>query len=809
MLADMESGAAAHAQHEMLDRTALAQYMSRHVAGFKLLSAAEEGGFSISKFSHGQSNPTYLLQTDAQQRYVLRKKPAGKLLPSAHAVEREYRVLAALQSSKVPVPKVYCLCTDESVIGTPFYIMEYVEGRILTNPLLPECQPAERRALFAAVARTLAALHAINARAVGLSDYGRPDNYCARQVERWARQYEASKIEEQPVVDELISWLRAHVPHEDRTSYNTIVHGDFRLDNLVFHPTEPRVLAVLDWELSTLGNAYSDLSYACMGYRLPPGIMQFSLQETPGQLPAGMLSEQEFIAVYCDARGVAQPGPSWPFYLALSMFRAAAILAGVYRRALQGNASATNAAQMGPLVTVLATSALKVTKSSSAPAVARLTERVANEEDVVSTSGQRSTRVAVLLEKLEAFMDRHIYPAEQILEAHALSDKRWTIHPLQEELKRLAKKQGLWNLWLPKDTAEKVKGLLSGGQAEEHLLGAGLTNLEYAPLCEVMGRSLWAPEVFNCSAPDTGNMEVLARYASPEQQRAYLRPLLLGDCRSCFCMTEPAVASSDATNIGSQIQKAKNEYIVNGLKWWASGAMDPRCKFCIFMGKTDISAPTHKQQSMLIVLMDTSGLTVKRPLTVFGFDDAPHGHAEVSFDNVRVPCSNLILGEGRGFEIAQGRLGPGRLHHCMRLVGAAERALTLAAQRSLARTAFGSTLSQLGSTAERLATCRIEVDSARLLVRRAAHALDAKGFKGAQGEVAAAKVAAPRAALLVVDHAIQIHGGAGVSGDFPLAHLWAAARTLRIADGPDEVHLGTLAKLELRRAAARTNTSKL
>jgi len=332
------------------------------------------------------------------------------------------------------------------------------------------------------------------------------------------------------------------------------------------------------------------------------------------------------------------------------------------------------------------------------------------------------------------------------------------------------------------------------------LLGAGLSNLEYSYLCEIMGRSAWAPQIFNCSPPDTGNMEVLFRYGTVEQQMTWLIPLLEGKIRSGFAMTEPQVASSDATNIECSILREGDHYIINGQKWWTSGAMDPRCKILIVMGKTDLNAPKHKQQSMVLVPIDTPGVHIKRALTVFGFDDAPHGHAEIVFENVRVPIKNAILGEGRGFEIAQGRLGPGRLHHCMRLVGAAERGIEMMAKRALQRKAFGKLIAQHGSFLSDLAKCRLEIEKARFLVLEAANQLDLYGNKVARGAIAMAKVAAPNMALKVLDTAIQVHGAGGVSTDFALSYLWASARTLRIADGPDEVHLGTIAKLELSRA---------
>lgn len=399
---------------------------------------------------------------------------------------------------------------------------------------------------------------------------------------------------------------------------------------------------------------------------------------------------------------------------------------------------------------------------------------------------QPSPRAQEIAKRLTAFMDEHVYPAETVFERQLAEAKdRWRELPVTAELKAKAKAAGLWNLWLPK----------------KHY-AEGLSNLDYAPLCEIMGRSPLGPESFNCSAPDTGNMETLILYGSEAQKQSWLPPLMDGEIRSCFAMTEPDVASSDATNIRTEIRRDGDSYIINGRKWWTTGAPDSRAKILIVMGRTDPDAPAHKQQSMVLVPMDTPGVKVIRPLSVFGYDDAPHGHAEVTFENVRVPVTNILLGEGRGFEIAQGRLGPGRIHHCMRTIGLAERALETLCRRALTRTAFGKPLADQGVTRHWIAESRMEIDQARLLTLHAAQMIDEVGTKAARAEIAMIKVVAPNMAQKVVDRAIQICGAGGLSQDFHLAYAYARARSIRILDGPDEVHRETIAKLELRKHAA-------
>src|SRR5271155_4500355 len=392
-----------------------------------------------------------------------------------------------------------------------------------------------------------------------------------------------------------------------------------------------------------------------------------------------------------------------------------------------------------------------------------------------------SAKTKELQQRLQKFMDAHVYPNERRFDEET-SREPWKPTQIVEELKVKARGEGLWNLFLPEDPG-----------------GAGLSNLEYAPLAEIMGRSHMAAEVFNCSAPDTGNMEVLARYGTAEQKDKWLKPLLAGEIRSCFAMTEPEVASSDATNIAASIVRGGDEYIINGRKWWSSGAGDPRCKIAIFMGKSDPTAAAHKQQSMILVPLDALGVKIVRMLKVYGYDHAPHGHAEIHFENVRVPAANMLLGEGRGFEIAQGRLGSGRIHHCMRCIGVAERALETMCKRVQSRVAFGKTIAEQGTIRADIANSRMEIEQARLLTLKAAHMMDTVGNKAARGEIAMIKVIAPNVALRVLDRAIQAHGAAGVSQDTFLAAAWAGVRTLRLADGPDEVHIESIAKQELRK----------
>nr|XP_014714149.2 acyl-CoA dehydrogenase family member 10 isoform X1 [Equus asinus]XP_044631804.1 acyl-CoA dehydrogenase family member 10 isoform X1 [Equus asinus] len=779
------------------------------------LGTQTTGPMELLQFEHGQSNPTYYIRL-ANHQLVLRKKPPGTLLPSAHAVEREFRIMRALAKAGVPVPKVLGLCEDSRIVGTPFYLMEYCPGLVYKDPSLPGLEPSQRRAIYTAMNRVLCQIHSVDLKATGLEDYGKPGDYIPRQVQTWIKQYRASETSTIPAMERLIKWLPLHLPRQQKT---TVVHGDFRLDNLLFHPEKTEVLAVLDWELSTLGDPLADVAFSCLAHYLPSSFPILRGLSDCDVTQLGIPTAEEYSRMYCRHTG-SPPIENWNFYLAFSFFRVAAILQGIYKRSLTGQASSATAEQSGKLTEFTSNlawdfavkegfrlfkdmpatkplmrsyhtwagpqSRLHTPGTRSYVSIPEASPARASKGALVISPEGLSPPVRELYQRLKQFMERHVYPAEPELRSHQASSERWTPSPLVEELKEKAKTEGLWNLFLPLETDPEKK------------YGAGLTNVEYAHLCELMGMSLYAPEIFNCSAPDTGNMELLVRYGTEEQKARWLIPLLEGKARSCFAMTEPQVASSDGTNIESSIREEEGFYVINGHKWWISGILDPRCQLCVFMGKTDPHAPRHQQQSVLLVPMDTPGIKILRPLTVYGLDDAPGGHGEVLFEQVHVPKENMILGPGRGFEIAQGRLGPGRIHHCMRLIGYSERALALMKARVKSRVAFGKPLVEQGTLLADIAQSRVEIEQARLLVLKAAHLMDVAGNKAAALDIAMIKMVAPSMASRVIDRAIQAFGAAGLSSDHPLAQFFAWARALRFADGPDEVHRAAVAKMELK-----------
>ncbi|XP_062980671.1 acyl-CoA dehydrogenase family member 11 [Elgaria multicarinata webbii] len=765
-------------ERHRFDQGALERYLARHLPGFPPQPADP---LTARQYSSGQSNPTFYLKKGLQT-YVLRKKPHGPLLPLAHKVDREYRVQKALFAAGFPVPEPLLYCSDVSVIGTEFYVMQHVQGRIFRNIALPGVAPAERSALYVALIETLAKLHSFSVSSLGLQSYGREPGYCKRQVSTWRRQYEAAAHTEIPAMNELAEWLMNNLPAGD--DEEKLIHGDFRIDNIIFHPREARVVAVLDWELSTVGHPLADLSYPLAFFFWPKALihLKFGSFQNVNDI-AGIPSLEELVAIYFRCRGTSAALPNLNFFLALSFFKVASICQGVYARYLLGNSSAENSVEFANIVKPLAEAGLQLGKKSSS--VAGIQPSSTGELFQQSKEGRE------VLQKVKDFMKKHVFPAEKEMVEYYTRNKNspdiWKKPAVIERLKERAKAEGLWNLFLP--------------------AVSGLGQLDYALIAEETGKCYFAPDVFNCQAPDTGNMEVLHLYGTKEQKKQWLELLLEGKINSCFCMTEPDVASSDAANMECSIQRDGGSYVINGKKWWSSGAGNPNCKFAIVMAKDkNTSASRYKQHSMIIVPMDTPGIQLIRPLSVFGYFDYFHGgHFEVHFNDVRVPASNLILGEGRGFEIAQGRLGPGRIHHCMRSIGAAETALRILCERSAQRVTFGKKLYHHEVVTHWIAECRIAIEQARLLTLKAASRIDALGNKEARKEVAMIKVAAPRAVLKVIDCAIQVCGAAGFSDDFPLAQMFAYIRTLRVADGPDEVHLSAIAKLELLDQAKQLN----
>ena len=770
------------------------------------------------KFSIGQSNPSYLLE-QAGQRWVLRRQPPPPLLPSAHAVDREHAIQKALRlraPGTVHVPEVYALCEDRGVLGgSMFYTMEFVDGITHQDPALPGCSGSDRALLYAGMAQQLAALHAVDVTEIApaLPERMRPDPkrlaepYGLRTLRVWKRQYLAScraaREEPLPAALELAALLESHPPEPEGGSASSlvIIHGDWRIDNIIFDDRHA-VRAVLDWELSTIATAdqaMADVAYACLPHYLPNALSRLGLG-TVGNASEGIPSPDEFVLHYLNAKAEAEgartaavdsgAGASvvassrWRWFVALALFRVAAILAGVGARAKTGNASSDHAARIGSR------------EVQSAIFLRAL--------DVLGKG-----KVHSLAHALSTFMEEHVMPAEEALLAHSRGHRRWEENPTVETLKLKAREAGLWNLFITPELASlaerklKQAGVVMDAEEWNMLFPPPISHRDYTILCEIMGQTPFAAEIFNCSAPDTGNMEVLAKHGKPAQVKQWLLPLLQGRIRSSFCMTEPSVASSDATNISATITRTSDGVVVNGTKWWITGAMHPRCEVCLFLGADKDARPggsvrKSKTFSIVVVPMNTRGVTVVKPLDVFGEEDAPSGHAVVDFANVAMPPTAFLGKPGAAFAIAQTRLGPGRLHHCGRALGMAERALRLAVARARERTPFGKPIASHGGFQNDLAKAIAALDQARLLVRDAATRLDATGgdasFKSVRAALSLTKLVVPTACLRCVDFAQQVHGAGGLNKDTILPALWVGLRALRIADGPDAVHEAFVAR---------------
>ncbi|QDZ20986.1 acyl-CoA dehydrogenase [Chloropicon primus] len=796
------------------------------------------GRLVARKYPNGQSNPTYLVECVDREdgrvrgKWVLRRKPDGKLLPSAHAVDREFAFQRALRASNVPVATVHAYCEDARVVGSSFYLMEHCEGEIWKDPRLPNCSPPRRERIYHELARSLARLHSVDASRLpdvpkSTSRGGRPRaSYGLRTLRRWKMQYLAScaAVREDPLKNMmfLAKYLQDRAPNLAADDREIILHGDFRLDNIICDRRTDEVRAILDWELATVGTrdqALADVAYCCLPYYLPPTVLAIQTLtkfcKESGDLvldrPQGVPSLEEFLSTYnahLEAGGARVDGlvesHQWRWFVCLALFRVAAILAGVGSRAKAGNASAKNASVVG---------SRKVVSGVIDTAIALIELGDVGEDD--------GLRFELLKHRARIFCKK-VHAIEDVLVEHESSSERWTPHPVVEKLKVAARGTGLWNCFLSKDLVQEARKKLEAGGlvlTEENwfqLLGPGLSNRKYMEIAEIMGKYPFSIEVFNCNAPDTGNMEVLIRHGTPDQCREWLLPLLRGEIRSCFAMTEPNVASSDATNVSATVERRGGEVVVNGLKWWITGAMHPRCKICLFLGKEKRAGAgkrsSHSQHTIVLLPMSSPGLKVVKPLDVMGFEDPPYGHAEVSFRDVTVPSANIIHKPGKGFEVAQSRLGPGRLHHCARAIGIAERALEIALERARKRVVFGSPIATKGGFLNDLAQVRLGVDQARLLVEAAASILDKGEEEGANPTslryvrmaLAQAKVVAPKVCLEAIDFAMQVHGAAGMSSKITiLPQLWSHARTLRIADGPDAVHLSTISKLEIKTQRAK------
>ena len=748
---------------------------------------------SASRFSAGTSNPTYLID-GCKTRLVVRRKPYGPLLKGAHQVDREYKVTSELYKLNYPVARPYCYCDDKSVIGSEFYVSQFVPGRVFHDSSLSGLPIEQRTQVYSSLVDVLSKLHEIDVSKypslTSLASSSKANTpYMERQIKSWYQNFTQSLVTDnyeentKLLMDKLNSYLLQNVPRQKKTC---LVHGDFKLDQVIIHETEPRVICVLDWELVTLGDPLADFAYMCGSFMLPPGIdgLLSSPYQKNGEATPGVPTLDSLLFLYSSKSGLIPSAKDWNVYQSYVCFRIACIIQGILGRLARGTSFATNPNLRPSVVTAFAFRAAECVGLTKAEISLSL-------RTLAPSIPPLSPRATGFLTTLLKFMKDNVYGEneerfEREMREQTLKNKRFGAIPsIVEELKLKAKKEGLWNLFLPD--------------------WSGISNRDYATLAEIMGRNLWIAECFNCQFPDTGNMETLHLFGNKNQNETWLEPLKQGKIRSAFVMTEPGVASSDAVQLKTRIERndSSKTYKINGSKWWISGAGDPRCKVFLVLGDTSINLPEeerkkvqrHRRHSIVIVPVNTPGVKIKTPMTAYGYDDAPFGHFEVDFVDVIVPQENLLKEEGAGFEIAQARLGPGRIHHCMRTIGLAQRALELIVHRMRTRTVqAGTPLEKLGSLRAEIADLRIQVEQARLLVLRAATAMDEVGAKNARALISMCKVQVPKAALAVIDRGIQIHGAVGMSHQFPLASWFVRTRTVRFMDGPDASHLEVIAK---------------